>query len=247
MPKLHELLAVMADTTNASQAVTKETITVFSKKPDHFRGQSRTVSFFEESRAGENVTENKEMVTTVADKLDHTFRSVGRHYDALLQLEEANGRAKANLVVNGVTIVEDVPATFLLGLESRLKSVREVILAIPTLEMSVKWTPDANLGEGVYRSEPTVAMKTEKSLKSRILVEPTKEHPAQVEKWTEDVPVARIETTFTSSMITPHEKSAMLLRCDKMISAVKKARQRANTVDVKDLHIAKEIFEYIQG
>jgi len=247
MAKLHELLAVMADTTNAAQAVTTETSTVFAKKPDHFRGQSKTVNFFESSREGENTVENKQMVTTVADKLDHAFKSIGRHYDALLQLEEANGRARADLIVDGTTILKDVPATFLLGMESRLKAVREMILNIPTLEMSIKWTPDANLGEGTYRSEATVSMKTEKSLKSRILVEPTKEHPAQVEKWNEDVSVARIETTHTSSMITPHEKSAMILRCDKMISAVKKARQRANTVDVKDLSIAKEIFGYIQG
>jgi len=245
MAKLHELLAVMADTTNSAAAITKETEIVFVKKADHFRGHSKTVAFFESSREGENTVEEKQMVSTVADKLEHAFKSVGRHYDALLQLEEANGRAKADLVIDGTTIMKDVPATFLLGMETRLKAVRQLILSIPTLEMSIKWSPDPTLGDGVYRSDPTVAMKTEKVLKSRILVEPTKEHPAQVEKWNEDTPVARIETTHTSSMITPHEKSAMLIKCDKMISAVKKARQRANTVDVKDMSIAKEIFGYI--
>lgn len=245
MAKLHELLAVMADTTNSAAAITKETEITFTKKADHFRGHTKTVGFFENSREGENTVEEKQMVSTVADKLDHTFKSIGRHYDALLQLEEANGRAKADLVIDGTTIMKDVPATFLLGMETRLKAVRQLILSIPTLEMSIKWSPDPTLGDGVYRSAPTVAMKTEKVLKSRILVEPTKEHPAQVEKWNEDTPVARIETTHTSSMITPHEKSAMLIKCDKMISAVKKARQRANTVDVKDLSIAKEIFGYI--
>jgi len=245
MAKLHELLAVMADTTNSAAAITKETQIVFTKKPDHFRGHTKTVKFFDESRAGENTSESKEMVDTVDGKLDHTLKAVGRHYDALLQLEEANGRAKADLVVDGTTIMKDVPATFLLGMESRLKQVRDLILAVPTLEMSVKWAEDANLGDGVYRSDPMVAMKTEKMLKSRILVEPTKEHPAQVEKWNEDTPVARIETTHTSSMITPHEKSAMLIKCDKMIAAVKKARQRANTVDVKSMSIAEDIFGYI--
>jgi len=247
MAKLHELLAVMADTTNTAQAVTNETSAVFGKKADHFRGSSKTVAFFDSGREGENTAESKQMVTTVSDKLDHAFKSIGRHYDALLQLEEANGRARADLVVDGTTILKDVPATFLLGMESRLKSVREMIMVIPTLEMSIKWSEDANLGSGVYRSEPTVAMKGEKTLKFLTVAEATAQHPAQVEKWNEDVPVARIETVHTSSMITPHEKSAMLRRCDKMISAVKKARQRANTVDVKDLSIAKEIFGYIQG
>lgn len=247
MAKLHELLAVMADTTNAAQAVTNETTTVFAKKVDHFRGSSKTVTFFDGAREGENTAETKQIVTTVDDKLSHTFKIVGRHYDALLQLEEANGRAKADLVVDGTTIMKDVPATFLLGMENRLKSVREMIIAIPTLEMSIKWSADANLGDGFYRAEPLIAMKGEKTLKFLTVAEATPQHPAQVEKWNEDVPVARIETTHTSSMITPHEKSAMLMRCDKMISAVKKARQRANTVDVTDMSIAKEIFGYIQG
>ncbi len=247
MPKLHELLAVMADTTNAAAAIGKETLTVFAKKPDHFRGHTKTVRFFDESRAGENTDETKEMVTTVADKLDHLFGVTGRHYDALFQLEEANGRAKADLVVDGVTIMKEVPATFLLGMETRLKQLREVLIAIPTLEMSTKWEADPNLGEGMYRAQPTVTMKGEKTLKSRILVEPTKEHPAQVQQWNEDVPVARIELTHTSSMITPHEKSAMLGRMDKLISAVKKARQRANCVEVGKTKIAKELFEYILG
>ena len=247
MARLHELLAVMADTTNAAQAVTKETTTVFAKKADHFRGHNKTVSFFDSGREGENTAETKQIVTTVYDKLTHTFKIVGRHYDALIQLEEANGRAKADLVIDGTTIMKDVPATFLLGMESRLKSVREMIMAIPTLEMSTKWEPDANMGDGYYRAEPLIAMKGEKNLKFLTVAEATDRHPAQVEKWNEDVPVARIETTHTSSMITPHEKSAMLLRCEKMISAVKKARQRANTVDVTDISIAEEIFGYIQG
>lgn len=247
MPKLHELLAVMADTTNAAQAVVNETSAVFSKKPDHFRGHTKTVRYFDDSREGENTDESKEMVTTVFDKLEHTFQSLGRHYDALLQLEMANGNARADLVVDGTTIMKDVPATFLLGMESRLKAFRSVILAIPTLEMSVKWEEDPNLGDNVYRSAPTVTMKGEKTLKSRILVEPTKEHPAQVQQWNEDVPVARIELTHTSSMITPHMKSAMLSRTDKLIAAVKKARQRANCVEVEKAEIAKDLFAYVLG
>jgi hypothetical protein len=222
-------------------------LTVFAKKPDHFRGHTKTVRYFDESRSGENTDETKEMVTTVQDKLDYMFKSTGRHYDALLQLEEANGRARADLVVNGVTIMKDVPATFLLGMETRLKGLRDVLMAIPTLEMSTKWEADKNLGKGKYRAEPAVTMKGEKTLKSRVLVDPTKEHPAQVQQWNEDVPVARTEVTHTSSMITPSEKSTMLGRIDALISGVKKARQRANCVETKNIKIAKDIFAYILG
>lgn len=247
MPKLHELLAVMADTTNASQAVTSETSSVFTKKADHFRGHSKTVTYFDDAREGENTKQSKMIVTSVSDKLDHTFKIVGRHYDALFQLEEANGRARADLIVDGTTIMKNVPATFLLGMESRLKAVKEMIIGIPTLDPSVRWDEDKSSGEGHYRGAPVIGMKGEKTLKFLTVAEATVQHPAQVEKWNEDVPVARIETTHTSAMLTPHEKSAMMLRVDKMISAVKKARQRANTVDVTDSTIAAEIFGYIRG
>ena len=243
--KLHELLAVMADTTNTAKAIQTETAATFSKKPEHFKGQTRVVKFFDEARAGENTTDTKEIVTDVQKKLNHAFQSIGRHYDALLQLEEANGRAKADLVIDGVTVMTDVPATFLLGMESRLKDLRGMLATIPTLEPSVKWEQIA--GSDAYVSDPQVAFKTEKTLKSKVLYEATKEHPAQIQQWNEDTPVARIETTHLSGMVTPLQKSAMLNRVDTLLSAVKKARQRANAVEVKNLHVAKTLFDFIVG
>lgn len=246
-PKLHELLAVMADTTNAAQAVMAETLTTFSKKPDHFKGQTRNANFFDASREGENTTDTKEVVTTVHAKLDHTLKIVARHYDALLQLEDGNSRAKADLTIDGTVVFKDAPATFLLGMENRLKSLRDVFAAIPTLEPSIKWEADIATGSSVYTAPPAVSFKTEKTLKSKVLYDATKEHPAQIQQWNEDVPVARIETSHVSGMVTPLAKSGMLGRIDNVISEVKKARQRANSVEVANQRVAKDIFEYIIG
>lgn len=245
MAQLHELLAVMADTTNSASAIIKETQDTFTKRDSHFQGQTRAVTYLADERQGENVTDNKELVTTVGAKLDHLGDILGNHYDALLQQEEANTRAKADLVVNGTTLMENVPATFLLGMESRLKSLRTVLLAAPTLEPAMKWDKDEGTGEGVYRAEANTQMKTEKTLRYKVLVEPTDRHPAQVEKWNEDVPVARIETTHRSGKLSPAEKSAMVRRLDTLITAVKKARQRANCVEVNDLKIADTLFTFI--
>lgn len=244
-PKLHELLAVLPDTAVAAQTISVETMATFSKKADHFKGQIRDVKFFTEARESENVSDSKELVTTVHEKLDHTATVLSRHYDALLQMEEANGRARADLTVDGMVLMADIPATFLLGMEKRLKQLQDLLLTMPTLEPAVKWEPDPGRGAGIYVSAPTVQMKTEKTLQHKILVAATDKHPAQVEKWNEDVPVARIETTHISGMLTPAEKALIITRVGNLMAAVKKARQRANDTDVKDLRVGKRIFEYL--
>jgi len=243
--KLHELLAVMNDAAQAANSILSETSTTFSKRPDHFKGQTKTVSFFDEARAGENLSETKEHVTTVYDKLDHTARVVGRYWDALLQLEETNQHARADLVIGGDTLAKDVPATFLLGMETRLKELRAVLMQAPTLAPELSWTVDETAGQGVYVSPAQVNFKGEKQRMHKVVYDATKEHPAQIETWTEDKPVARIEAVHRSTMLTPAAKSAMLERCDALIRAVKKARQRANTVEASSRKIAKGMFDYI--
>jgi hypothetical protein len=246
MARLHELLAVMGDTTAAASTIISEGIVTFNKRADHFKGQARSITFLDDSRSAEDSTDSKELVSTVPEKISYVNQAVGRNWDALLQLEEANTRAKADLVYDGQVLMKDVPATFLLGMESRLKAYRAFVLAAPTLEPSIKWEEDKAAGEGVFRSPALVSFKTEKKPRSTVLYEATKEHPAQIREWYEDIPSARIETTHKSGMISPNRKSAILRNTDKMIAAVKKARQRANGADVNgDLKISQAIFDTI--
>lgn len=245
MAKLHELLAVEADLQKAAQQMAADAVNTFSKKPDHFRGQVRTVSFFDDARQGENLSEEKAMVTTVDDKLEYALKFVGKYFDAILKKETANQGAKADLIVDGQTIAKDVPATFLLGMESRFKEIREMVLAIPTLEPAIKWELDPAKGDGVYSAPPTASMKTEKVISAIVLYEATKEHPAQVKETSKDVAVARIETHVTSGMWSPARKAVVIERIDAILRGIKKARQRANTVDVTEVYIAKSLFSYM--
>lgn len=247
MNQLHELLAVLGDRSNTAKAVLDETETTFTKRADHFRGQTRSAKFIDENRAAENVSETKAMVTTVHDKIDYTLGKVGKYWDTLLQQEDANTRARADLVVDGTVLMKDVPATFLLGMEQRLKNLRNVLLAAPTLDPALVWRKDESAGEHVYRTDTVTGHRTEKKLQHKVLYDATEQHPAQIERWHEDVVVATIETVHTSGMLSPAEKSAMLGRADKLIAAVKKARQRANCVEVSDIKISSLMFDYIKG
>lgn len=247
MAVLHELLAVEADLQNTVTALINDGITTLSKKPDHFLGHNKSTHFLEASRSGEDTSEDKLVVTTVDEKLDYVFEHVVKYYDALIQKEATNGLAKADLIVNGKVLAKDVPATMLLGLETRLKQIRALCAAAPTLPPAVRWELDPNTGKGIFRSPPATTFKTEKTVKHKVLVEATKEHKAEIEKWNEDVPVARVDTIQFSGMWTVHYKAEVLDRIEQLMVGVKQSRQRANIVEVDKRTIGKELIEFILG
>lgn len=246
--KLHELLAVESDLEGTYKNILQETVTQFTKHPDRYWGQHQRVEFFDENMPSE-ADVHKEMDDTVKDKLEYSSGHIIRYLDAVLQKEATNQHAVADLVVDGVTIATNVPATFLLGLETKLKHIKQNIYdTIPTLQPGIKWEVDESQGGGVYKmTHPEEKFRTKKVFKNHIKAEATKEHPAQVEIFTEDEKVARVITDKWCGMITPAEKSALLGRVDKLIRAVKKARQKANTIEVVDTTIGKELFKFING
>jgi len=254
MAKLHELLAVEGDLDGTQKKIVEETIVTFTKKASHFNGGEKTLQMFDKDEI--EVVGRQEMVTTVDDKLDYQSNSVIRFLDAVLQKETTNQQAVANIEMGTFNLAENVPATFLLGLEAKLKNLRKVYEAIPTLPPGIKWDKDPNLGKNIYRRvHPEEAPKTAKTFKHRVLVEAQfpKEGeggtslPAQIEKWEENIDVGKYTTTQWSSMITPTEKSGYLDRIDHLIRAVKKARQRANATKVTIGHIGQALFNYING
>jgi hypothetical protein len=249
-PMLHELLAVLGDLEGKFKRVVEEGHDTFSKKRTHFLGYHKTLRMFDErdkqqEAAGE---EHKEITDTVVSKLNYLKPDVVRLFDGLLQKEATNQNAKADLVVNGVTLGADLPATWLLSMEAKLKELRGLYEAIPTLDPGVKWEKDTQAAEGIYRAaHPEVKAKTMQEVAYKILVPATTEHPAQVETWKENKPVGEYITQMFSGCVTPHEKSVMLGRIDDLLRAVKKARMRANNTPALKITIGKKIMEYIHN
>lgn len=248
MSQLHELLAVEGDLEGTYKKILEETKTNFTKHPDRYFGQHIRIEMFDEN-APKEAEVHKELDDTVPSKLGYTQGHIIRYLDAVLQKERTNQEAKADLVVNGTTIAKDVPATFLLGLETKLKTIRQNIYeTIPTLQPGIKWEPDETQGHNVYRrSTPEEKFRTKKVMKNHVVAEATKEHPSQVQVYTEDEKVARIITDTWCGMVSPADKSDLLGRVDNLIRAVKKARQKANTTEVVNMTIGKELFAYING
>jgi hypothetical protein len=246
MSKLHEILAVEGDLEGTAKKVINEAVNTFVKKPDHFIAFEKHYEPFNEGVENELPSESKDLVTTVGDKLDYVFGHVNNWFDAVLQKESTNQIAKADIIIDGNIIAKDVPATFLLGLENKLKDVRNLVAMVPTLAPAIPWVADQVKGEGVYRSgKLQERIRTTKVMKPVVLYEATDKHPAQVKESTEDVAIGKYVQTDWCSMISPAEKSRVMGRVDALIRAVKQARQRANNVDVLKVKIGKTLSDYI--
>lgn len=249
MGKMHELLAVEGDLAGTAKKLAEEARDTFAKKPTHFQSTVRVVTYFDEQKSQLNKTEQTAMTETVGGKLDYLAPALARYYDVYAAKEATNQTAVADVVIDGVPLLTAVPATVLLGMETKLKELRTVYEAIPTLQPGVIWEVDAEAAGHVYRTKnPSIAFVTEKITSAVELSPATKEHKAQVKEVVNDVPVARQEVTHRSGMITPGDKSLVLGRIDTLIRATKEARQRANSVEaVKVDNFGKTILGFING
>ena len=248
MSKLHELLAVESDLEETSKKILEEAFTTFVKKGNHFEGYHKTLKMLDEERSGEEdgAEEHKALVTTVPDKLEYVRKSLENYYNIILQKEATNQEAKADLEIAGVVIAKDLPATFLLGMETRLKKLRPLIESIPTLDPGVEWIADLDQGSYVYKSKyPERKQKQEKTNEFVVVTEATPQHKAQYEKVSKNFVCGTYSTQYWSGKITPGQKSLYLSRLDNLIQAVKKARQRANNTEIVKRKIGKELLDYL--
>lgn len=241
--KFHELLAVEGSVRQKTEAVLTETLNTFQSKESHFKGHTRRYNPRDDE--GEKFPdEDQYLTTTVPEKLEYTTKQVIEGFDVILQKEECNSRAKADLVLDGVVFKKDMPSTALLTYEHKLLHLKEIWLKIPTLEPGENWERDTHRAH-VYHTAPKFTLKTKKMLKPVVLHPGTDKHPPQVQAVNEDEVIGKWEQINFSGKISPIEKSEILERLDKMIAAVKKARCRANEVDVSNWQVGSLIFNYI--
>lgn len=254
MTKLHEVLAVEADKEGIAKKVLQESVQVFKSKHHLFTGFDKSLSMDSDDEGNASLQaaskESQRVETTVGERLDYTETALVDWLDVVLQKEATNqSSAKADLVIDGHTIATNVPATFLLGLETKLKHIRAMYEAMPTLAPGIVWEQDVNAEKiGVYRSrDAEIKAKTQKRPMHRVLVEPTAQHRAEIEKWNEEVVVGKYTTNFQSAMLPAAEKSKIMGRVDTLIQATKQARMRANTAEVEKVNIGQALFGYIHG
>lgn len=244
MGRLHEVLAVEGSLKSTSDKVLHEAANTFINKKGHFLGQYREYSALLEGGI-KYEPEVKIMETTVKDKLDYVSEHFARAIDCIFQKEVTNTKAVADIIIGGTVMAKAVPATFLLTLEGKLKELRCVYDAIPTLDPGKEWIKDKT-NDNVYISTESPQIKTQKCTEALVLYPATDKHPAQVDKITVDKAIGQWKQINSSGALTTSDKSYLLGRTDTLIRAVKQARMRANEQEVdSNLRIADNILEFL--
>jgi len=243
MPKLNQIIAVAnGKKTQAQKAITEAYQNL--QKPALLDGISRT--YKPKDDEGEQLpAEKKQVQLRVKDATRTVTAALTELFDIVATQDDANCRAKANVVVDGRTIVSDVPVTTLLFIEKQLVDIHTFVEKLPALDPGETWTYSRDVD--YYASEPYQTTKTKKVMKNHVKVEATKEHPAQVETYTEDVIVGYWTTVKFSGAIPAKERNEMLDRVRKLQEAVKTAREEANALETAPRKIGGEILSFVFG
>ena len=243
--KLHEILAVEGGLEKTAKKLVLESKKTFAKE-NLFSGSLRELNMFSDVDQHLNTSEFVKLESTVDENLSYALKAVTKHWDVVVQKDKANQIATADVVIDDITIISDVPATTLLGMESKLSELRSLFEAIPTLPPGIIWNKDNDNRAGIFKAQDDSSQfKTEKDVDFRVLYEATKEHPAQIREFNVTKNVGKYNTTRWSGMITPHRKAELLTNLETLLAAVKKARQRANNALVENKHIGKELIDFI--
>lgn len=242
MGKLHELLAVEGDLKSAAISALAKAKEVFSSA--RVLGMIRHYTPLMED-GSPLADERTELSTTSRAELAIIAEKVGAWMDAAIQKEITNAETAADVQINGKTLIPSLPAPALLNLESKLVEIRKLYSALPINDAAERWTRDESIG--CWVSAVRTTYRAEKRYKSFEASPATEHHPAQVTVYTEDEKVGVWETTIYSGAVAVTEKQAYLDRIDILARAVRQARQRANMIDVKNVHVAGPIFAFING
>lgn len=251
MTKLHAVLAAEKTVLSAEQLLFAETESKLGKE-QFFSGHLKTLSLIEDNTsktqleaAGRDV---KALPTTVLETLNYYLVRWAGAEDLLFQKNLTNTIALADIEFGGQVLIKNVPVDEIMGLESRLTKLRTLFQRIPTLEASKKWEPRPTEREGMWQAvEPEITIKTENVIKPVVLYEATDKHPAQVKEISSNVTVGTFTKLVQSGAVTSRAKADSLAIIDNLIAEVKKARTRANEVNVKNEVLGQTIVDLIMA
>jgi hypothetical protein len=243
MSKLNQIIAVTAGKKSRSQKAITEVYHQL-QKPALLDGIARTYRPKDED--GEKLpAERKQVQLKVKDAVSRVKGELADLFDVVATQDYANCVAKADVKVDGVVLLEKVPVTYLLFLEKQLVDLGTFVEKLPTLDPAESWKYSQEAD--AYASEAYETTKTKKVLKNHVKAEATKEHPAQVETYSEDIVVGYWTTVKFSGAVHSKEKNDMLERVRKLQESVKVAREEANGTEVQTVKLGARVLDFVLG
>lgn len=172
-----------------------------------------------------------------------TSETLAKLFDVVATKDWANCQAKADVVVDGKTLLSGVPATYLLFLEKQLVDLHTFVKKLPVLDAGESWVFDQSAD--CWATEPVMTTRTKKVPRNHVKAEATEHHPAQVEVYYEDVTVGNWRTIKFSGALPARRVNELLARVEKLQEAVKFAREEANNHEVEDVKTGEIVLNYL--
>jgi len=240
--KLHQLLAVAKTRRRDADGNVNGAYHIIQKH-QLFVGMTRT--YQPKDDAGLRLPEESQLVqANVADQLSTLRDALATLFDTQASIDVTNTFARADVVVDGVTLVERVPATHLLFVEKRLNDLHTVVSKLPTLDPTANWSRGGI--DALWKTPPVETSRIEKKTVPVVVVPPTDKHPAQVRDKEELETVGTWTNVKLSGAVPELDKRHMLERISRLQQAVKAAREQANTVEVEELPTSA-LLDYVFG
>jgi hypothetical protein len=185
--------------------------------------------------------------TRVQIKAEEVLASVGgiltRLFDVTLTKDSANCSASADVKADGAVLLPAVPVTYLLFLEKQLTDLHTFVAKLPLLDPAEEWSEDQ--ASGCWKTNPALTVRSKKIPRNHDVSPATKEHPAQVQVYMEDVPAGDWTTVKFSGSMPATRVRQILDRVEELQRAVKFAREEANSTEITDQKAGDLIFGYL--
>ncbi len=244
MPKLNQVNAIVS----GRKAECEKAITEMYKliqKDQLFNGRERTYRPTDEVNGQKQPPESQRVQQRADDLIRQAVAKWAELWNLIYTQDLGNQQAKADVIVADKVLLLQVPVTFLLFLDKQVNDLETFISKLPTPDPAEEWSHDAN--SGLLRSKSTESLRTSKEPTVIVKYEATKDHPAQTELFTKDVPVGTWTQILYTGSLTTDRKNAILDRIKKLQEGVKLAKEQANMQEVERQKIADALFAYVFG
>ncbi len=239
--KLNQVIAIG----NGEKSKLAKTLTQFYQncsKTELFNGFSR--SYTPKDDDGEKLPDEKKNVQIKAlDVLKDISHVIENTYNVIGIQDATNCKARVDVEVRGVVILKNVPVTYLLFLEKQITDLITVVNSLPILDSAEEWKFSES--QNLYVTDEKETTKTKKVLQRFVKYEATDKHPAQVDTYTEDVPVGYWKTLKYSGGITKINKDALMEKVKELDKAIKLAREEANMIETENVTYGTDLINYL--
>ncbi len=244
MPKLNQINAIVSGRKGEAEKAVTELYKLI-QKDQLFAGRERTYRPLDEVNGQKQPPESQRVQQRADDLIRQAVAKWTDLWNLIYTQDIGNQQAKADVIVDGQAILSGVPVTFLLFLDKQVNDLETFISKLPTPDPAEEWTHDPN--SGLLRSKATESLRTSKEPTVIVKYEATKDHPAQTELFTKDVPVGTWTQILYSGCLPTDRKNALLERIKKLQDAIKQAKEQANLLEVQKQKAAEAVFAFVFG